>query len=59
MNIYCINGLMFTKNKNNNVKLEIDRKIDLHSCCINCVFKTFENIDEEELSYLLESLISL
>ena len=45
---------MFTKNSNNTIKGEIDWKINLHSCCIDCNFETFETIDKEELSYLLK-----
>ena len=44
MNLYCINCLMFTKNKNIKIKRKIDRKINFYSCCIDCGFKKFETI---------------
>ena len=48
MGLYCIKCLVFTKKIG---------KISLYSCGIDYGFKTFETIDEEKLSYLLESLI--
>ena len=48
---------MFTKSRNIRIKYKIDGKANLYSFCINCGFKKFESIDEEELSYLLETLI--
>ena len=47
---------MFTKNKNITIKTKIDRKINVYFRCIDCGFKKFETIDEEELSYLLKGL---
>ena len=44
---------MFPKNITINIKLEIDRKINIYSRCIDCGFKKFETIDGEELIYLL------
>ena len=57
MNLYCIKCLMFTKNINMKIKRKIDGKINLYFRCIDCCFKKFETIGEEELSYLLEDLI--
>ena len=48
---------MFKKSRNIRIKYNIDGKTNLYSFCINCGFKKFESIDEEELSYLLETLI--
>ena len=48
---------MFAKNKNIKIKRKIDGISNLFSRCIDCGFKKFETIDEEELSYLLESSI--
>ena len=48
---------MFTKDRNIKRKREIDEKINLYFCCIDCGFKKFETIDNEELSYLLKRLI--
>ena len=56
MNLYCIKCSMFTKNKNIKMKPEIDEKINPYSRCIDCAFKTFQTIDEEELNYLLKDL---
>ena len=53
MNLYGIKCLMFTKNKNTKIKL----KIDGERLLINRGFRKLKTIDEEELSYLLESLI--
>ena len=44
---------MFAKNKNIETKQETDGKINLYSPCIDCGFKKFETIDEEELNYIL------
>ena len=49
--------LMFKKSRNIRIKDKIDGKTNLYSFCINCGFKKIESIDEEELSYLLETLI--
>ena len=49
--------LMFKKSRNIRIKYKIDGKTNLYSFCINYDFKKFESIDEEELSYLLETLI--
>ena len=57
MNLSCIKCLMFTKNTHIKKKREIDGKINFCSRCIDCAFKKFGTINEEELSYLLESLI--
>ena len=48
---------MLTKSRNIRIKNKNDGKTNLYSFCINCGFKKFESIDEEELSYLLETLI--
>ena len=48
---------MFKKSRNIRIKYKIDGKTNLYSFCINCGFKKFESLDEEELSYLLETLI--
>ena len=48
---------MFIKNKNIKIKLEKYWKTNIYSHCIGCDFKTFEAIDEEELSCLLITLI--
>ena len=56
MDLYCIKCSVFTKNKNTKMKPEIDEKINLYSRCIDCAFKTFQTIDEEELNYLLKDL---
>ena len=48
---------MSKKSRNIRIKYKIDGKTNLYSFCINCGFKKFESIDEEELSYLLETLI--
>ena len=49
--------LMLTKSRNIRIKCKNDGKTNLYSFCINRGFKKFESIDEEELSYLLETLI--
>ena len=43
--------------RNIKIKYKIDGKINLYSHCSDCGFKKSENIDEEEPSYLQESLI--
>ena len=43
---------MYTKNRNIK-KREIERKMYLYSCCIDCGFKEFEAIDQKEITYLL------
>ena len=48
---------MFTKNKNLNLKREINGKINFCFRFIDYDFKKIETIDEEKLSYLLEVLI--
>ena len=48
---------MFTKNKNITIKTKIDGKINVYFRCIDCGFKKFETIDEENLIYLLKALI--
>ena len=57
LNLYCIKGLMFTKNYNIKVKNEIDGKKNIYFRCIACGFKKFTTIDEEELADLLKYLI--
>ena len=53
MNLCCIKCLMFTKIKIF-LKSEINRKHHLYSRRIDFNFKTFETIDEEELTDLLK-----
>ena len=48
---------MFTENRKIKMKHKIDGKINLYSRSIDCSFKRFEAIDEEELSYFLKSSI--
>ena len=57
MNLYCITCLMLTKGKNIKIKREIDVKINFFSRYIDCSFRKFETISEEELICLLERLI--
>ena len=45
-----LNVLMFTKNKNIEIKCKIVGKINLYSCFIDRSFKKFATIDEEELT---------
>ena len=56
MNLYCIKCLMATKNNNTELKHKIDRKNNFNSCCIDCCFKQFVIIDEEEISDLLKKV---
>ena len=46
--------LKFTNNNNIKIKHEIDGKINIYSYCVNCDFKKFETINEDELSDLLK-----
>ena len=48
---------MLIKGKNIKIKREIDVKINFFSRYIDCGFRKFETINEEELSCLLEGLI--
>ena len=48
---------MFTENRNVKINREIDSKVSLYLCLIDCGFKTFETINEEELNYLFKGLI--
>ena len=48
--------LKFTNNNNIKIKHEIDGKINIYSYCVNCDFKKFETINEDELSDLLKIL---
>ena len=57
MNFYCVKCSVFTKNRNIKVKSKIDCVINLYSRCIDCGFKMFGTIDEEDLSYLLKGLM--
>lgn len=57
MNICCIKCPMFTENRNVKINREIDSKVSLYLCLIDCGFKTFETINEEELNYLFKGLI--
>ena len=36
------------------IKHKINGNITLYSCCIDCSFKIFETINDEDLYYLLE-----
>ena len=54
MNLYCIKCLKFTNNRN--IKKRGNRWKINFSYCINCGFKKFEIIYEEELGDLLKSL---
>ena len=54
MNFYCIKCSKFTKNNNIKIKREIDGKNNYYSRCIDCGFKKFETIKENELSDLLK-----
>ena len=45
------------ENRNIKIRRKIDGKINLYSLCTDCSFKLFENVDEEELSYLFKGLI--
>ena len=57
MPLYCIKRLMFTKNRNIKIKCKIDEKFYLYSGCFDCGLKKFETIDEEDLSYLLKTML--
>ena len=46
--------LKFTNNNNIKIKHKIDGKINIYSYCVNCDFKKFETINEDELSDLLK-----
>ena len=50
LNLYCIKCLQFINSNNTKTNREIDRKTNLYSHCIDCGFKKFEIIDEEEIS---------
>ena len=45
---------MLPKNNSFKIKRQIDGKINLHYCCIDCSFKMIEAIDEKEPSDLLK-----
>ena len=51
MDLYCIKCLMFTKNNNIKVKVEIDEKL------ISILVKRFVTIDDKDVSDLLKDLI--
>ena len=55
MNLNYIKCSKFSKNKDINIKREIDGKINLDSYCINAGFKMFETIDEISSINLLKS----
>ena len=57
MNFYCIKCLVFRRNRDIKIKCKTDGKNNLYCCSMDCGFKKFETIDEEDLSYLLKALI--
>ena len=57
MNLYCIECLKFSNENNIKINREIDGKINIYSFCVNCGFKNFETIDEEEISLLKTKFI--
>ena len=55
MNFYRIKCLVFRRNRDIKIKCKIDGKNNLYCCSMDCGFKKFETIDEEDLSYLLKA----
>ena len=45
---------MFIKKRSIRIKRKIDGNTNFYSRCIDCDFKRFETINEEELNYLLK-----
>ena len=54
MNLYCIKCLKFTRNKNINIKRELDGKSNLIFAVLVVVLKIFKTADKEEISDLLK-----
>ena len=50
MNLYCIKCLILERNRSIKIKCEIDRKINLYSCCISiAVLKSLKLLINKKL----------